>query len=176
MKKVLIAVDGTNGSRSILSVFRNLVRPPEEVILLHVEKLQGKSLMIDMLGDAEMSTLKEMLEGTEHKEKLDKEADRILTYYRKELEDGGLVSIKTVVRAGHPADEILKVAEEENADFMVLGCNGKKWLHKLITGCVTKDVEKLAQVPVFIAKPESCKAEAKTCEKGYALKEAYNVR
>ena len=33
MKKVLIAVDGTKGTQSILSVFHNLVRPPEEVIL-----------------------------------------------------------------------------------------------------------------------------------------------
>ena len=32
---------------------------PEEIILLYVEKLEGSSLMDDMLGEAELSTLRE---------------------------------------------------------------------------------------------------------------------
>jgi nucleotide-binding universal stress UspA family protein len=168
MKKVLIPVDDTKGSEAILSVFSNLVKPPEEIILLHVEKPGGKSLMYDMLGDAEMSTLKEMLEGTEYKEKLDKRAEKILTYYKKRLNHGGLVNIKTVVRMGHPADEILKVAEEENAELMILGCNGKDKLHKLITGCVTKDVEKRAHVPVLVAKSRGCEKGVEHCVRGEA--------
>ncbi|MEK7196181.1 MAG: hypothetical protein AAB151_00805, partial [Nitrospirota bacterium] len=71
MKKILVAVDDSKGSRSVLSVFKNLVRPPEKVILLHVERLLGGSLMIDMLGEAELSTLRESLKGTEYKEELD---------------------------------------------------------------------------------------------------------
>ncbi len=71
MNKVLIAVDDTKGSKYVLGVFQNLVRPPQEVLLLHVQRLQGRSLMIDMLSDAELSTLKESLKGTEYKEKLD---------------------------------------------------------------------------------------------------------
>ncbi len=110
MKKVLIAVDDTKGSKGVLSVFRNLVRPPEEVVLLHVESLEGKSLMLDMLGEAEMSTLKEMLRGTEHKEALDRKAEKIISFYRRELEDGGLGSVKTLVSEGIPSEEIVKVA------------------------------------------------------------------
>ena len=52
MKKVLIAVDDTKGSQAVLSVFHNLVRPPEEVLLLHVERLEGRSMMIDMLSES----------------------------------------------------------------------------------------------------------------------------
>ncbi len=50
MKTVLIAVDETAGSKSILSAFHNMVKEPESVVLLHVEKPGGKSLMYDMLG------------------------------------------------------------------------------------------------------------------------------
>jgi nucleotide-binding universal stress UspA family protein len=152
MKKVLIAVDGTKGSMAVLSVFRNSVRPPEEVILLHVEQLEGNSLMTEMLGEAEMSTLKDMLKGTEHKERLDRRAERILGHYRRELENGGLVSVKTLVREGNPADEILRVAHEEGVDMIVMGCNGKKGLHRLITGCVSRDVKKNASIPLLVAK------------------------
>ena len=54
MKKILIAVDDTRGSKAILSVFRNQIQPPDEVILLHVQQLGGKSLMYDMVGEPEL--------------------------------------------------------------------------------------------------------------------------
>ena len=154
MDKVLIAVDDTKGSKNVLSVFQNLVKPPKEVLLLHVQRLEGRSLMIDMLSESELSTLKESLEGTEYKEKLDRHAEDILSFYRKEFENSGLFSIRTIIRAGIPADEILKVAEEEKVDLIVVGGNGKRGLNRLITGCVSKDVERYATVPVIVEKPE----------------------
>lgn len=152
MKTVLIAVDDVRDSNAVLSVFDNLVRPPQKVVLLHVERLEGKSMMIDMLGDAEMSTLREMLQGTEHKEALDKKAEAVLSHYRKAIEDGGLVTVKTVIRDGIPSEEIQKVAEEEDADLIIMGCSVKKGLDRLITGCVSKNVERTAGVPVLLAK------------------------
>jgi nucleotide-binding universal stress UspA family protein len=164
MKKVLIAVDDTKGSKAVLSVFQNLVRPPEEVLLLHVERLEGKSLMIDMLSESELSTIKESLKGTEYKEELDRNAQKILDYYKRELEDGGLISVRTLIREGIPADEITKVAEEENVDLIIVGSNGKKGLVRLVTGCVSKEVEKNAAVPVIVAKGDAT-------AKAYGVKE-----
>jgi nucleotide-binding universal stress UspA family protein len=152
MKKVLIAVDETEGSKSVLSVFRNMVRPPESVVLVHVQQLEGKSLMIDMLGEAEMSTLRESLKGTEHKEALDRKSEKILNYYKKELDNGGLVSVKTVIRDGVPSEEIMKVAQEEGVDLVITGYNGKTLMQRLFTGSVSKDIEKNAPVPVLVAK------------------------
>ncbi len=152
MKKVLIAVDDTRGSQSVLSVFHNLVRPPEEVLLLHVERLEGKSLMIDMLSESELSTLKESLKGTEYKEELDRKAEEVLSYYRKELEDGGLINVKPLIREGIPADEILKVAEAENVDLIIVGSNERRGFDRLVAGCVSKDVERNSGVPVIIGK------------------------
>lgn len=155
MKKILIAVDETSGSKAVLSVFHNLVRPPEEVLLLHVERLEGKSLMIDMLSDAELSTLKESLKGSEYKEGLDRKAEQILNYFKKELESSGLINVRTIIREGIPADEIIKVAEEQNVDLIIVGDNGKKGLLRLITGCVSKEVEKNANVPVLVGKTDA---------------------
>lgn len=152
MNKVLIAVDETESSKSILSVFQNMVKPPESVILVHVQRIEGNSLMIDMLGDAELDTLRESIKGTEFKEALDKKSERILNFYRKELENGGLVSIKTVVRDGIPSEEILKVAQEEGVDLIVTGYSGKSVFQRLATGCVSRDIEKSAPVPVLVAK------------------------
>lgn len=157
MNKVLIAVDGTKNSTAVVSTYYNLVKKPDSVILLHVEKLQGRSLMADMLGDAEMSTLKESLEGTEYKASLDEKANKILDYYRRNLEDSGSVNISTVIRAGHPCDEILKVAEEENVDLILIGNSARKGFNRLISGSVAKEVQKHTKVPVLVAKrPPSC--------------------
>lgn len=152
MKKILIAVDDTKGSKQVLSVFNNFVQLPAEVVLLHVERLEGRSMMIDMLGDAEMSTLKDMLRGTEYKETLDQRAERILAFYREELSRNGQVSIKTVKRDGIPSDEILKVADEESAGLIILGQSGKRGLDRFITGKVAEHVERNAKAPVLVAK------------------------
>ncbi|MDA8079235.1 MAG: universal stress protein [Nitrospiraceae bacterium] len=152
MKKVLIAVDDTKGSKAVLSVFRNLVRPPEAVVLLHVQRLEGRSIMIDMLSEAELSTLRDSLKGTDYKETLDRQSEKILTYYKKEIEDCGLVSVKTLVREGVPADEILKVAEEEDVELVIIGSDGSKGFQRYILGCVSKDVEQNAKVPVLVAR------------------------
>ena len=171
MKKVLIATDETKGSLAVLDVFRNQVRPPEEVILVHVQRPLGRSFMVDMVNEAEMDTLKEMLQDTEQQEELDRKSEKILTYYTEQLKNDGLFRIKTVVRTGNVHEEILKVAEEEHADMMILGSSGKSGLDRLLSGRVTKDLERKASIPVVVAKAGGFKKkEAPVGE----LQEAYN--
>ena len=172
MKKILIAVDGIKDSKEILSLFQNLLWTPENIILLHVEQLQGNAMMTAMLGEAEMSTLKESLKGTEYKEKLDMKAERILDYYRKELENGGLNNIRTVIKEGHHSDEILKTAAEEKADLIVMQCSGKTNFQKFVTGCASNEVEKRAKVPVLITKGDGCGKHASS----WSGREAYAIR
>jgi len=167
MKRVLIVVDDTKTSKSVLSTFHNSVWNPESVVLLHVERLQGRSVMIDMLGEAELSTLKESLKGTDYKEMLDIKAEKILSYYKRELENRGSFSVKTIIRAGHPAEEILKVADEENVDIILLGSHGLTGLNRLFIGSTAEDVEKRAKVPVLVAKRPNI------CEERYSWKDAF---
>lgn len=175
MKKILIAVDETKSSLGVLEVFKNQVRPPEEVILVHVQRLLGRSLMGAMLGDAEMSTLKEMVKDTDLQEELDSKSEKVLSYYKKELENGGLFRIKSVTRAGNVTEEILKVAAEEKVDLMIMGCNGKSGLDRLISGCVTKDVERVTSVPVMVAKAKGCNVKTKPCDVPAGLEEVCNA-
>jgi nucleotide-binding universal stress UspA family protein len=171
MKKVLIAADDTKGSLAVLDVFRNQVRRPEEVILVHVQRPLGRSFMGDMVNEAEMTTLKEMLQDTEHQEELDRKSEKILSYYKDQLKNDGLFRIKTLIRAGNVHEEILKVAEEEQADMLILGSSGKSGLDRLFSGRVTKDVERKADIPVVVAKAGGFKAKKQSAGE---LQEAYN--
>ncbi len=159
MKKVLIAVDETQGSRAVLPAFKKMIRKPEMVILVHIQRLEGDSLIIDMLGDAELSTLRESLEGTEHKEALDGKAQRVLAFYKREIENDA-VSVKTVVRDGPPSEEILKLAREEAVDLIVTGYSCKNFIQRLFKGSVSREIEKRAPIPVLVAKNGMCREKS----------------
>ena len=154
MKNVLIAVDDTKSSETAIfkctSNFCSCLNL-ETVTLLYVEKFEGRSLMDEMLGDAEMSTLRDMLEGTEYKEKLDMKAAAIIGHYEKELKSKGISNIKSVIKAGHPAEEILSTAKEVGADMIIVGSRGKR-ASSLLMGSVSREVANHADVPVLIVK------------------------
>jgi nucleotide-binding universal stress UspA family protein len=153
MKKILVAVDDTKGSKAAVdtSTFVAKCINPDSLILLYVEKPEGRSLMDEMLGSAEMSTLKNALKGTEFKEALDKRAKTILDYYVKSFEEKGIKGIKTLVKEGHPAEEILGAAKQEGADLIIIGSRGKRVSH-LFMGSVSREVANNSQIPVLIVK------------------------
>jgi nucleotide-binding universal stress UspA family protein len=152
MKRILIAVDDTKGTKNAFTMCTHVCSciRPEAVLLVYVEKLEGRSLMDDqLLSVSEMKTLKEVLEGTEYQEALDKKAKAILDYYKKALEDGGITGVKQIVRKGHPAEEILATAKEESADMIVIGSRGKRTA-RLFMGSVSREVANSATVPVLL--------------------------
>lgn len=153
MKKVMLAVDEGKGTEAVIKTFADLFScaRPETVVLLYVEKIEGRSLMAEMLGDAELSTLKEQLRGTEYQEQLDRKAKAILAHYTKKLEELGVPGIKAVIREGHPADEILKGAAEEGAEMIIIGSRGKR-LQTLLIGSVSREVSNRAEIAVLIAR------------------------
>lgn len=153
MNKVLLAVDDSMGSENVLKAFFTLYActRPEAVLLLHIQKPEGRSLMDEMLGVAEMSTLKEELKGTEHQKELDKRAEAVLSHYRGLLEERGVRGIKTIVKQGHPAEEILSTAEQEGAGLIIIGSRGNR-LHNFLMGSVSREVANRADVPVMLAK------------------------
>ncbi len=154
MKKILVAVDDTKSSLPSIEFMAKLFpcTRPETVLLLYVEKIMGKSLMDDVLmSDSEVETLKESLKGTEHQERLDRKAKKILDYFKKALEELGVTGVKIVIKEGHPAEEILKTAQEEGAEMIVIGSRGKR-LHNVFMGSVSREVANRADVSVLIAR------------------------
>lgn len=154
MNKILIAVDDTKGTQEMFGKIVNMCKcmNPEEIVLLYVEKFEGRSIMDEMLGDAEMSELKEALKGTEFKQALDRKADRILDYYKNLLEGSPPVPlVKSVVRTGHPAEEIIKGSEEEGADLIMIGTRGDR-VGRFFIGSVSREVVNHSKVSVLVVK------------------------
>jgi nucleotide-binding universal stress UspA family protein len=57
---------------------------------------------------------------------------------------------KIVVSFGHPVDEILKTADEEGCDIIVLGNHGKGFLSHTFLGSVSSGVLHRTRKPVFM--------------------------
>jgi len=62
-----------------------------------------------------------------------------------------LTGIKTVIKTGHPADEILDTAKEEAVQMIVIGSRGKKVSH-LFMGSISREVADRSEVPVLLVK------------------------
>ena len=159
MEKVLIAVDESKGSATALRAFRDLIQKPRTVVLVTVQRLLGDSLVIDMLGDAERDTLRESLKGTEHQEALDSRAELLLARYAWELQYDGVI-VKTGVRAGPPAEEILKVAREEGVDLISTGHSCKNFFSRLLKGSVSRDIARNGTIPFLVAKDATCREQS----------------
>jgi nucleotide-binding universal stress UspA family protein len=154
MNTILLPVDASKGSDACVDFFVRLfaAKPPQAVILLHVEQVGGgPTLMHDRISDAELETLREELEGTEALEAMQEVSRTILARHRKKLRQHGFRSVVALGRTGHVAEEILKAAREERAELIIIG-NTRTRLGKLMMGDVAKEVANHAEVPVLLAK------------------------
>jgi len=57
---------------------------------------------------------------------------------------------KILVPLGHPVEEILKAADDEGCDAMVLGTHGKGFLRQTFLGSVAGSVLERSRKPVFV--------------------------
>jgi len=90
----------------------------------------------------------------EQKEDTEKITKRLHEFCKKAEDQTGPPCIELVseilVPVGNPVDEILKVADVESCDAIVLGTHGKGFLKQTFLGSVAEDVLQRTRKPVFI--------------------------
>jgi universal stress protein A len=72
----------------------------------------------------------------------------------KELAKSFGLKVETIFAEGDPGHEIIRVAEEENADLIVLGTHGHKGWKRFTLGSVAELVIKHAPCAVLTIKPK----------------------
>lgn len=154
MKKMLLAVDNTRGSEQAVKTVADWGKAfqPESVVLLNVQQLLGHSLVGEALeSDQDIQEINEALKGTERMEQFNAASDKILTHFAGLLKQAGYSDIKSVVKRGHPAEQILETAEDEGVELIVLGTRGGR-AHKLLLGSVSREVANTADISVLVAR------------------------
>ena len=149
VERVLIPLDGSKVGEAALPVVEKLIIKllPEtkvEVTLLGVIT-QMRHWVVVGEASAPISYTEEELKSIEQ---------RVISYLDRTGETlrnrGTSVNIK--VRKGNAAEEILKTAEEINADMIAMSTHGRSGLRRLAFGSVTDKVLRGACVPVLMVR------------------------
>ena len=61
----------------------------------------------------------------------------------------GLLTVDTVLGAGKPYREILRVADEHSADLIVVGVHGRGAIDRMLFGSTTQHLVRQASCPVL---------------------------
>lgn len=90
------------------------------------------------------------------KEELKREGEEAVEKFKNKLEESQCqghcknINLITLIKEGKPAEVILKTADEEDVDLIIMGKSGKNGLEKLILGNTTERVVRGAKVPVHV--------------------------
>lgn len=79
--------------------------------------------------------------------------NRLLRRAVKKAEDEGVKDLKGVFLQGIPADEILRYAEDNKADLIVMGSRGRSPASRLLMGSVSDAVVHHAAIAVHVVRP-----------------------
>jgi len=152
-KLILSPIDFSDSSLEALEVARDLAtRYSSGILLLHAVPVIPDDTSI--LHEA--SDEKDLIEAT--RQRLAELADN--------LKGQGLHARATIGLANDAGSEILRVAEAENVDLIVIATHGMTGLRSLAFGSVTESVVRTASCPVLVlrkrAAAESGEADAKS--------------
>ena len=85
---------------------------------------------------------------------------QILDDTAERVRNQGISAVETVLRQGHPAEEIIAYASENAIDLVVMGTHGRRGLNRMLLGSVTEEVVRCSQVPIMTVRMTSEDAEA----------------
>ncbi len=137
MNKIIVAYDG---SEQALKAFNYAVNLAEKEKASLVVVAVAEPMMFQ--DDVETETTID-----EEQEKLKAGYDSISKYAVEKN-----IPIRLELRAGHPADQIINVAEKEKADLIILGHRGKSVIKRWLLGSVSKRVISYAGCSVMIVR------------------------
>ncbi|TZF83063.1 universal stress protein [Pedobacter sp. BS3] len=145
IKKILIAVEDSPYSEKAAAYgFALATMVHADVVLLHVNEVQTPVMNVgDPLLNEPGMIMPELI--TAQEESSQKLLDRMAEKYRDEN-----LQISTFRKLGNTRDEILNMADECNADLIILGTHGRTGFDHFITGSVSESVSRHAKCPVLI--------------------------
>ena len=140
--KILVAVDGSKSSLNAVKYAAKLavgLRTKDRITLVSVHDDYGLRHAKQFVGKSEIDDYLRAV------------SDEDLKAARKHLAKEG-VSYDSIIKQGHVAEEIIKVANSGKFDMVVMGSKGRSGLMDLLMGSVAQKVVSAAKAPVVVVK------------------------
>jgi nucleotide-binding universal stress UspA family protein len=142
-KNILFPIDFSECSEKVFPFALDTAQTFDaKLYLLFVARDISYLTTIDVPRDLLMNTVAEIAKAGE---------DHMVIFGDKNL--GNSINYETKVVIGNPAEEILKFADEQSIDLIIMGTHGRKGLKRTIMGSVADHVIKNAAVPVLTINP-----------------------
>jgi nucleotide-binding universal stress UspA family protein len=149
-KRAIVPLDGSMVAEGIIPFILEIAGPLDmEVVLLRVVVPIPPSVI-------EGARYVEV----EDPEKRRLEAEEYLAPIAVELR-AKAVRVRTMVRRGEPAQEILAGAREADADLVAMTTHGRSGLGRLLFGSVAEAVLRQSEVPVFLMRQTEAQVAAR---------------
>ncbi len=148
-KRILIATDGSEYSKKAAKTGIELAKlSGGEVVIVSVADIgryASSAGLLPPFGGASPSAVDNLFTRIRGEgEKATLEVD--------ELAKASGVKSERLVIEGNPSNEILKIAEDNNMDVIVMGSIGKTGLEKFLMGSVAEKVVHNSKLPVLIVR------------------------
>jgi len=154
IKKILYATDFShNSSYAFLYAIDMAQKWDAQIIILHaIEPIPPQIMARLEMYDNQGVLSRARINGRNEDIELIK--NRVKEFCKKRGAQFGSACVerisKIVVSFGHPVDEILKTADQEGCDVIVLGNHGKGFLSHAFLGSVSGGVLHRTRKPVFV--------------------------
>ena len=153
-QKILVPTDFSEASNRALEYAFTLASALDiEMLVLHVvdgRTWQAMTYAFDPPQEDYYRNLSQKDMAAEVEKVLEQEKKRGVTY------DHAL-RVTTLVREGTAADQIIKTAEKERVDFIVMGARGSSAVAGILLGGVAEKVSHHAPCPVFLIRRRQTK-------------------
>lgn len=148
-RHIVVAIDGSEHADRAVSVAADLALTlGARLSLMHVVRHAN-------LRDLEQDLM--ALEADEHvafskRDLLELVGRDVLIEGEKRARDLGVIDVTLEAAEGHPAEEIVRYADESAADLIVMGSRGLSNLPGLLVGSVSHKVIHLSPLPVLVVR------------------------
>ena len=148
-KKILIATDGSEHVKKAVNYAIELAKlygaELDAVYVMDINADYARSLYTDRSTGG----LKRILREEGHCGNVYRKEGETATKYIEDIAKKEGLEIRKWILAGHPAEEILKLAEEQSIDMIVMGTLGRSGFEKFLLGSVADKVIRNSRIPVL---------------------------
>jgi nucleotide-binding universal stress UspA family protein len=145
-KRIVIATDGSKPSRKAIEKGVDLAK-------ITGAKLYAVYVIVPMVHSArDFGWEKAAMEHFRD------EGMRATAFVEEVAKAAGL-EIESVLLEGHPADEIVKFAVQNDIDMIVMGTLGKTGVDRFLLGSVAENVIRHSRIPVLVVRDENTNEE-----------------
>lgn len=134
--KILLPTDGSGYAEQEVDRVSKLISDDGEIVILSVA------------GKLTSSAFQSRSKVRKVNERLMKEAKESVSRMAEKFDPS--LNVKTIVRTGFPAETIIEVAQEEEAEIIVISSSGKSGIHRFIIGSVAEKVLKNSDIDVLL--------------------------